>query len=270
MRGPSTLDDAVAGRTVLITGASSGIGEAAALRIGEAGGEMVLVARRAEKLDDLRARIAELGGTSHAHPCDLTDAEATEALTEEVLARHGHVDVLVNNAGHSIRRAIESSYERPHDFERTMQLNYMGAVRLMLAFLPAMRERHSGQVINISTAGVPTRPPRFSAYIASKAALDAFSECVAGEIAHEGVKITTIHMPLVRTPMIEPTEVYRTMPSISSEQAAGWIEKAIIHRPPRIGTMYSEASAIFGALTPALAERARNAGYRMSPDEATE
>ena len=266
LRGPRTLAGAVGGRTVLITGASSGIGEAAALEIGRAGGEVLLVARRGERLEDLRARIAELGGVARAYPCDLADAEAADRLTVEVLARHGHVDVLVNNAGRSIRRSIDLSYDRAHDFERTMQLNYMAAVRLMLAFLPGMRERGRGQVINVSSAGVQTRVPRFSAYIASKAALDAFSECVAGEVAHDGVKITTLHMPLVRTPMIEPTAVYRQMPSISPEQAAEWVAKAIVHRPSRIGTFYSEAAAIAGTLTPAWAELARNAGYRLSPD----
>jgi NAD(P)-dependent dehydrogenase (short-subunit alcohol dehydrogenase family) len=266
LRGRRSLEDAVAGRVVVVTGASSGIGEATALRFGEAGAEVVLVARREAQLAALAERIEAAGGSAHAHPCDLADAEATDALGREVLDRHGGVEILVNNAGRSIRRSIELSYDRAHDFERTMALNYMGAVRMILAFLPGMRERGHGQIVNVSTAGVATKVPRFSAYIASKAALDAFSECIQAEIGDDGVQITTVHMPLVRTPMIAPTSIYRGMPSISPGQAAGWIADAVIDRPARVGTPYSEAAAMINAVSPASMNWMRSAGYRRTPE----
>lgn len=268
VRGPSSLAAALEGKVVLVTGASSGIGEAAALRIGEAGGEVILVARTKEKLDALAERIGAAGGTAHVHPCDLSDSEDIERMTAAVLAEHGRADILVNNAGRSIRRSIALSYDRPHDYERTMALNYFGAVRMILAFLPGMRERGAGQIVNVSSAGVPIRTPRFSAYVASKAALDAFSECVQAEIAHDGVKITTIHMPLVRTPMIAPSAIYRSFPAISPDQAAERIEQAIVHRPNRIGTPMGNVAAIASALSPTSLDAIRGQGYRLYPDSA--
>jgi NAD(P)-dependent dehydrogenase (short-subunit alcohol dehydrogenase family) len=264
--GRRTLEEVIGGKVAVVTGASSGIGEATAIRLAAAGAEVVLIARRKQELADLAERIAADGGVAHPHPCDLADAESAEALGAEVLDRHGGVDVLVNNAGRSIRRSIELSYDRAHDFERTMALNYMGAVRMILAFLPSMRERGHGQIVNVSTAGVQTKAPRFSAYIASKAALDAFSDCIQAEIGDDGVRITTIHMPLVRTPMIAPTRAYRGMPSISPEQAAGWIAKAIVERPARIGTPYSEAAAMINTVSPAAMDRMRSAGYRRTEE----
>jgi len=264
LRARRSLEDAIGGEVVVVTGASSGIGEATALRLGAAGAEVVLVARREPQLVALAERIEAAGGTAHAHPCDLADGDAAEDLGREVIERHGGVEVLVNNAGRSIRRSIGLSYDRAHDFERTMALNYMGAVRMILAFLPGMRGRKRGQIVNVSTAGVQTKVPRFSAYIASKAALDAFSECIQAEIGDDGVRITTIHMPLVRTPMIAPTRAYRGMPSISPEQAAGWIADAIVDRPARVGTPYSEAAAMINTVSPASMDRMRSAGYRRT------
>jgi NAD(P)-dependent dehydrogenase (short-subunit alcohol dehydrogenase family) len=265
MRG-NTLARAVHDRIVLITGASSGIGEAAALRIGGAGGTVLLVARRAEVLDELRGRIEAEGGSAHVYTADLSEIPDVERMAGEVLERHGRVDILVNNAGKSIRRSLELSYDRFHDFERTMQLNYFGAVRLILAFLPAMRERGLGHVVNVSSAGVNTRTPRFSGYVASKAALDAFSDCAQAEVADDGVRFTTIHMPLVRTPMIAPTGLYRSIPSISAEQAADRIAKAIVHRPSRIGTPFSGGAALLDAVSPASMDALRRRGFRRFDD----
>jgi NAD(P)-dependent dehydrogenase (short-subunit alcohol dehydrogenase family) len=261
-----SLEDVVGGKVVLVTGASSGIGEAAARRLGDAGATVLLVARSREKLEQLQVGIEEAGGEAEALQCDLTDVEDIERLAANVLDRHGHVQVLVNNAGISIRRSIDLSYDRFHDFERTIQLNYLGPVRLILALLPAMRNRKSGHLVNVSSAGVPVRVPRFSAYLASKAALETFSDCIAAEIAADGVHVTSVQMPLVRTPMISPTEVYQSIPSLSADQAADRICKAIVYKPRRIGTPYGEAAALADVVSPGSLGAIRAAGYRLFPD----
>ena len=227
-----SLSGAIAGKVVLITGASSGIGKATAIKCGEAGADVLLVARTPEKLEETKAEIEEAGGKAHIHQCDLSDLDDVERMAKEVLDQHDRVDVLVNNAGRSIRRSVELSYERFHDFERTMQLNYFGALRLILSLLPAMRKRSKGRkgghIINVSSIGVQTHTPRFSAYVASKAALDAWSRCVASEVIDDGVHITTIYMPLVRTPMIAPTKMYDAFPTSTPEEAAEMITNAMI------------------------------------------
>jgi short-subunit dehydrogenase len=264
--GSHSLADAVRDRVVLVTGASSGIGLAVARTIGEAGGTVLLVARSLDRLEEVRAEIEQAGGTAHTYPCDLTDLEAIDRLTATVLEEHGRVDVLVNNAGRSIRRSIHLSYDRFHDFERTMQLNYFAPVRLILRLLPGMRERHRGQIVNISSAGVQTRVPRFSGYIASKAALDTFSDAVQAEVLDDGVRFTTIHMPLVRTPMISPTKLYRRFPALTPQEAADLVSRAIIHRPRRLSPPFGHAAAVADAVSPQLMDLVRNRGYRMFPD----
>jgi NAD(P)-dependent dehydrogenase (short-subunit alcohol dehydrogenase family) len=262
----ATLERALEDRTVLITGASSGIGAAAALQIGRAGGDVLLVARRADMLGDVAAQISEHGGRPSVYPADLADAGEVERLTAEVLRRHGRVDILVNNAGHSIRRSLTLSYDRIHDFELTMDLNYLAPVRLVMAFLPGMRERRFGHIVNVSSASVQVRTPRFAAYTASKAALDAFSECAAAELVGDGIRFSTISMPLVRTPMIEPTAMYANFPALSPEQAADRVCKAIIHRPRKIGTPYGALVGAIDAVDPVAMEAIRNRGYRMFPE----
>ena len=261
-----SLSSAVKGHKIMITGASSGIGLETALKIGAAGGEVLLVARTREKLEEVAAQVEELGGTAHVHPCDLSDLDDIDRLAQEVLATHGRVDVLVNNAGRSIRRSIERSYDRFHDFERTMRLNYFGAVKLVLAFLPGMRERRFGHIINISSIGVQTNTPRFSAYVASKAALDAFSRCVAPEVLGENVHFTTIYMPLVRTPMIAPTSIYDAFPTLSPQEAAEMICEAIIDRPKRKASRLGTFGEILYALSPKTVDIVMNAAYRIFPD----
>src|SRR5213075_1475180 len=214
---------AVNGKVVLITGASSGIGRAAAFKIAAAGGIPLLVARSADKLEETKRQIEDIGATAYSYSADISDPDSVDDLVERVLADHPAVDVLVNNAGRSIRRSVALSYERFHDFERTIQLNYFGAVKLILKLLPVMRDRRSGQIINVSSIGVQTNTPRFSAYVASKAALDAFSRCAAPETVADNVKWTTIYMPLVRTPMIEPTDIYKAFPTLTPEEAAEFI-----------------------------------------------
>jgi NAD(P)-dependent dehydrogenase (short-subunit alcohol dehydrogenase family) len=266
LQGSVSLEKAVRGRVVMVTGASSGIGREASLKIADAGGIVLLVARTPEKLEATLEDIEAGGGTAFIHRCDLSDMEDIDRMAEEVLAQHGHVDVLVNNAGRSIRRSIALSYERFHDFERTMQLNYFGAVRLMLRLLPMMRRRRSGHLVNVSSIGVQTNTPRFSAYVASKAALDAFSRCIASEIIDDGVTITTIHMPLVRTPMIAPTKMYDRFPTITPEKAADMICEAIIHKPKRIATPLGTLGQLLYAINPKSIDYILNSAYHLFPD----
>ena len=268
LRGGVNLEGSVRGRVIMVTGASSGIGKSAAMKIADAGGTVLLVARTPEKLEATKEQIEAGGGTAHIHRCDLSDFEDIDRMADEVLAQHGHVDVLVNNAGRSIRRSVALSYDRPHDFERTIQLNYLGAVRLILKLLPVMRERKSGQIINISSIGVQTNMPRFSSYVASKAALDAFSRCIASEIVDDGVHVTTIHMPLVRTPMIAPTKMYDRFPTITPEEAADMITEAIVHRPKRIATPMGTLGQILYAINPKSMDYILNTAYHLFPDSA--
>ncbi|MDH3646925.1 MAG: SDR family oxidoreductase [Gammaproteobacteria bacterium] len=261
-----SLTGRVGDRVVVITGASSGIGKAAALKIGEAGARLVLVARTPEKLEETAAEIAELGGKASIYPCDLSDLDSCDETMQKIIADHGHVDVLINNAGRSIRRGIENSFDRFHDFERTMQLNYFGALRTTLRALPVMIARRSGQVINVSSIGVLSNAPRFSAYVASKAALDAFTRCAASEFSHQGIHFTTINMPLVRTPMIAPTKLYDNVPTISPEEAADLIVDAIVNRPKRIATRLGIFAEIAHLLAPRVTELGMNEAFRLFPD----
>ena len=264
--GNVSLESAVRGRIVMVTGASSGIGRAAALKIADAGGIVLLVARSPEKLEATKEQVEAGGGTAYIHRADLADPEDIERMADEVLTRHGHVDVLVNNAGRSIRRSIALSYDRPHDFERTVELNYLGSVRLILKLLPTMRARKSGHIINVSSIGVQTNPPRFSAYVGSKAALDAFSRSIASEIIDDNVHITAIYMPLVRTPMIAPTKIYDRFPTITPEQAADLICDAMIHKPKRIATPVGTLGQILYAINPKSVDYILNTAYHLFPD----
>ncbi len=261
-----SLSGAVRGKIVLITGASSGIGKATAVKVADAGATVLLVARSVDKLEETKEEIVAAGGSAHIHRCDLSDMEDIERMAEEVLAYHGHVDILVNNAGRSIRRSVKLSYDRFHDYERTIQLNYLGAVRLILALLPAMRARKSGHIIDISSIGTQTNPPRFSAYVASKAALDAFGRVIASEVKDDGIHITTIHMPLVRTPMIAPTRMYDMFPAITPEEAAEMIAKAIVGRPKKVATKLGTAGELLYAIAPKASDSILNTAYKLFPD----
>jgi NAD(P)-dependent dehydrogenase (short-subunit alcohol dehydrogenase family) len=261
-----SLEQSVGGKVVLVTGASSGIGRATAAKIGGAGGTVLLVARRADKLEEVAREIERAGGAAHVYRCDLADEADIDRMVDEVLARHGGVDVLINNAGRSIRRSIERSYDRMHDFRRTMELNYFGPVKLILRLLPIMRERGSGQIVNVSTLGVQTNTPRFAAYVASKSALDAFSRCVASEVVDDGVHFSTVYMPLVRTPMIAPTGHYKHFPAKTPEEAADMICTAITGRHKRVSTQFGRFSEVTYATVPAFQDAIVNAGYQLFPD----
>ncbi len=253
-------------KTVVVTGASSGIGHAAAIMLARAHARVILVARGEEKLAETMEEIKAMGGTAFSYPCDISDMDACDNLIDKIMEDHGAIDVLVNNAGRSIRRSISLSYDRFHDFERTMQLNYFGSLRLILRALPGMAARRTGHVINISSIGVLSNSPRFSAYVASKAALDAFSRCASAEYSDTGIAFTTINMPLVRTPMIAPTKMYENVPTITPEEAAEFIRQAVIYRPQRIATRLGVFAQALHAVAPKIAEIVMNSAFRMFPD----
>jgi short-subunit dehydrogenase len=261
-----SLDSVVTGRTVLITGASSGIGRAAAIEVGKAGGTMLLVARSEDKLSQVKRQIEALGGTAYVHTCDLTNLDDIDRMAEEVLSEHGSVDVLVNNAGKSIRRSVNRAYDRFHDYQRTMQLNYFAPVKLILKLLPVMRERGHGHIINVSTIGLQMNTPRFSAYVASKAALDAFARSIGPEIIDDGVHVTTVYMPLVRTPMIAPTKIYNSFPTLSPEEAGHMIADAIRKRPKRMATALGNIGQLSYAVAPGAQDLLVNRAYQLFPE----
>ncbi|CDH44907.1 SDR family oxidoreductase [Candidatus Contendibacter odensensis] len=261
-----SLNGAVKNKVVLITGASSGIGKAAALKIAEAGAKVLIVARTEEKLRETQQEIQVLGGSAFIYTADVADIHSCDALIRRVLEDHGGVDILINNAGRSIRRSIEHSLDRFHDYERTMQLNYFGALRLIMGFIPTMLNRKRGHVINISSIGVLSNAPRFSAYVSSKAALDAFSRCAVAEFSDSGIEFTTINMPLVRTPMIAPTKLYQHIPTLSPEEAADLIVQAIIYKPERIATRIGIFAQVLHAVAPKLYAVIMNTAFRLFPE----
>ncbi len=261
-----SLRDAVEDRTVLITGASQGIGKATALEIARARGTVILVARTKEKLDEVAREVEVLGGTAHVMPTDLNNPDDIDRMAAEVLAAHDHVDILVNNAGKSIRRSVSRSYDRFHDYQRTMQINYFGPVKLILDLLPDMRRRKSGHIINVSTMGLQVNTPRFAAYLASKAALDAFSRSIGPEIIGDGVHITTVYMPLVRTPMIAPTKIYDRFPTLSPDEAAEMITDAIRKRPKRVATALGNLGQLGYAIAPGAQDLVVNRAYKLFPE----
>ncbi len=255
----------VDGKTIIITGASSGIGLTVSKSLAKAGAHVLLLARTKEKLDEVKAEIEAEGGKASVFPCDLNDMASIDVVSKEILASVDHIDILINNAGRSIRRAVHESIDRFHDFERTMQLNYFGAVRLVLNLLPHMIERKDGQIINISSIGVLANATRFSAYVASKAALDAFSRCLSAEVLKHKISITSIYMPLVRTPMIAPTKIYKYVPTLSPEEAADLIAYAIVKRPKKIATNLGRLASITYAIAPDINNVLMSIGFNLFP-----
>jgi NAD(P)-dependent dehydrogenase (short-subunit alcohol dehydrogenase family) len=264
-----TLKGQVKNKVVVITGGSSGIGLATARKVAAAGATTIIVARDPGKLAEARKAIEADGNTAVTYSADVSDAAQCADLVKTVVEEHGGADILVNNAGRSIRRAIENSFDRFHDFERTMSLNYYGALRLTLGLLPTMVKKRRGHVINISSIGVLTNAPRFSAYVASKAALDAWTRCAASEFADVGIQFTTINMPLVRTPMIAPTKIYTQVPTLSPEEAADLVAEAIVYRPVRIATRLGVFGEVLHALLPRVAQVIMNTSFRMFPDSSS-
>ncbi|MES2898773.1 MAG: SDR family oxidoreductase [Pseudomonadota bacterium] len=261
-----TLRGTVEGKVVLITGGSSGIGLAAAHKMAEAGAITIICGRDEDKLAEAKKEIQDRGFDVVTYTADVADMADCDRFVQVLIENHGGVDVLVNNAGRSIRRAIEASYDRFHDFERTMQLNYFGCLRLTMGLLPKMIAQKRGHIINISSIGVLTNAPRFSAYVASKAALEAWTRCASSELSDVGIKFTTINMPLVRTPMIAPTKIYQNVPTLAPEEAADMIAEAVVYKPVRIATRVGVFGQVLHALMPRVAQIVLNTTFRMFPD----
>ncbi len=261
-----SLHEAVKDRTVLVTGGSSGIGKAVALQLAEAGANLLIVGRDSSKLAHVRTEVEARGGRVVTYSCDITDPEACEQFIAQVLKEHGCVDILINNAGRSIRRAIENTYDRFHDYERLMRLNYFAAVRVTLGFLPAMVRQGAGHVINISSIGVLSNATRFAGYNASKAALEAFSRSAAGEYHERGIRFTVINMPLVRTPMSAPTRLYEQFPLIQPEQAADMVCEAVIHKPQRVATRLGVLAQLIELIAPSINRAIMSEAFTMFPD----
>jgi len=255
----------VQGKIALITGASSGIGLTVAKKLAAAGAHVLLVSRTEETLKEVQAEIQAEGGQADIFPCDLNDMDAIDEVSKQIIASVDHIDILINNAGRSIRRAVHESVDRFHDFERTMQLNYFGAVRLVLNILPQMMVRKDGQIINISSIGVLANATRFSAYVASKAALDAFSRCLSAEVHSHKIAITSVYMPLVRTPMIAPTKIYKYVPTLSPEQAADLVAYAIVKRPKKVATNLGRLASITYSIAPGINNKLMSIGFNLFP-----
>ncbi len=261
-----TLRGQVAGKVVLLTGGSSGIGKATIRKIAEAGAVAVTVARDAEKLEETRLEFEAAGLKLFTYVVDIASKEQCDDLVRTMEQEFGGVDILINNAGRSIRRGIENSFDRFHDYERTMEVNYFGALRLTMGLIPGMLRKKKGHVVNISSIGVLTNAPRFSAYVASKAAMDAWTRCAASEFADRQIDFTTINMPLVKTPMISPTKLYEQVPTLTPDEAAALVVEALIHKPVRIATRLGIFGAVLHSVMPKVAQILMNTSFRMFPD----
>ena len=266
-----SLRGKVAGKVVLVTGGSSGIGLAAAVKFAHAGATTIICARDQAKLDEAKKEILAAAGKDAivlTYSADIANEASCKELVDKLTAEHGGVDYLINNAGRSIRRAIEASYDRFHDFERTMQLNYFGSLRITMGLLPGMVAKRKGHIVNISSISVLVSAPRFSAYVASKAALDAWTACAASEFADQGVSFTTVNMPLVRTPMTAPTKIYDNMPLLSTDEASDLIVQACVDKPVRVATRLGIFGEVLHALAPRVTQIVMNTTFRMFPDSA--
>jgi len=232
-------------KTIIITGASSGIGEQAAIQLADLGAKVCLVARREEELERVKSTIEQRGGQAWIYPVDITIDEDAKGCIEKILTEHEKIDVLINNAARSIRRPITQALDRLHDYERTMQINYFAAVRLTLALMPHFLTNHTGHIVNVSTMSTQVPIPLFSAYLASKSALESFSRSLKMELGDQGIDVSVVYFPMVRTPMSSKTAIYKHMRMLDTETAAGWLVKAVQKKPYRLT---SPSGAIANAL----------------------
>jgi len=273
-RPPSAVESLrrrVTNKKVLVTGGSSGIGRAIAIKLAAAGAHVLIVARDPARLAQVQAQIEREGGRVSSYRCDLGDTEASARFVRQLLSEHSHVDILINNAGRSIRRAVDQAFDRLHDYERLMRINYFAAVHITLAVLPGMIAHGGGHVISVSSIGVLSNAPRFTAYNASKAALEAFSRSAAAEFKERGVQFSVVNMPLVRTPMVAPTKLYAQLKLLEPEQAAERICDAIVRRPARVTTGMGLLSLAVELVAPDLARAIMSQSFRLfgdSPPEA--
>ena len=254
--------DKIAGQTIVLTGASSGIGAEAARKLARLGATVCLLARREEELEGVRADIEAAGGTAYIYPVDLSDAEAVTKVAAQLLDEHPRIDALVNNAGRSIRRSILQSVDREHDYERTMAINYFGAVRLTLALVPRFIEQGRGHIVVSSSMSTQVPIPLFSAYLASKAALESFARSLAAELGHKGVSSTVVYFPMVRTEMSTATDIYQAMPMLSADKAANWLVKAVVDKPTRVTSIPGAAGELAMAALPGVVTRAAQPLFR--------
>jgi short-subunit dehydrogenase len=252
----------LAGQTIVITGASSGIGAEAARKMARLGATVCVLARRADELEDVRAGIEAEGGSAYAYAVDLSDAAATEEVAARLLADHPRIDALVNNAGRSIRRPIKESLDRVHDYERTMAINYFGAVRLTLALLPRFFDQEHGHVVISSTMSTQVPIPLFSAYLASKSALESFTRSLTAELGHQGITSTTVYFPMVRTEMSGATPIYQAMPMLSADRAANWLVKAVVDRPTRVTSLPGAMGELVMAALPGVVTKVSQPLFR--------
>lgn len=252
----------LSGQTIVLTGASSGIGAEAARKLARLGATVCLLARRDDELAAVRAEVERLGGVAHAYAVDLSDADATDAVGARILAEHSRIDALVNNAGRSIRRPITASLDRGHDFERTMAVNYFGAVRLTLALLPRFLEQGHGHVVISSSMSTQMPIPLFSAYLASKAALESFTRSLSAELGHRGITTTVVHFPMVRTDMSTATDIYEAMPMLGADKAANWLVKAVVDKPTRVTSLPGAVGELGMATLPGVVTKVTQPFFR--------
>ncbi|MBC7632617.1 SDR family NAD(P)-dependent oxidoreductase [Aeromicrobium sp.] len=252
----------LSGSTVVLTGASSGIGAEAARKLARLGATVCLLARREDELERVRADIEASGGVAHTYVVDLSDADATAAVAARLLHEHPRIDALVNNAGRSIRRSISDSLERVHDYERTMAINYFGAVRLTLALLPRFVEQGYGHVVISSSLSTQVPIPLFSAYLASKSALESFTRSLTAELGHQGVTSTVVYFPMVRTEMSTATPIYQAMPMLSADKAANWLVKAVVDQPTRVTSIPGAMGELGMAMLPGVITKASQPLFR--------
>ena len=262
-----TLEQRLHNKVVLITGGSSGIGKATAIRLAKSGATVLICARNPEQLHQAHVEIEATGGKVYSFQADITQEEDRNRLFDMIQTEFSGLDFLINNAGHSIRRSVMNSLDRLHDFERTINLNYLASVAITLKSLPLMERRHEGHVINISSIGVLSNSPRFSAYVASKAALEAFSRCAAAEMADHKIYFTNINMPLVRTPMIAPTALYDQVPTLTPQESAELVVEAILKRPERLTTKLGKFADVVHTLSPSVQRQILNTAFRLFPEQ---
>ena len=265
------LRSAISGKTVLVTGASFGVGEATARKIAAAGATVLVVARSEDRLHELSASINAGGGKAVAYPTDLTDEAAVSELTKKIGEEHGALDIVVSNAGKSLRRSLHDQYDRAHDFQRTIGINYLGPIQLLLGVLPAMREQGRGHIVNVSSVAVRVPPgPQWGVYQASKGAFDRWLRSVAPELHADGVDVTSVYFALVRTRMIEPTPILRKLPGLDPDEAADVIAKAIIERPRTIAPPWVGPVELASVLLAGPADRAARIWYRRFFKDSTD